>query len=577
MPRENPSTNPNPSTARSRGCSASRNRGGTAQVEFKRKPEQSPENGRKGASAQDDALRPACIPFPMGDDTPNEGVTDVSALNPAPSGRHGRLTVDGEGHIVDPDGRRVRFLGTNFTHAEAFPDHARAERLARRLASLGINIVRIHHIDKSETPQGIWKDKPWHNELDPDQLDKLDYLFYQFKKNGIYADLNLHVSHRYWLGEDFSKDGLKNNRERTVLLPQYAKGLDRIEDDFIAQQKNYARMLLGHTNVYTGLRYAEDPVIAIVEINNESSFHGLNPMTLPTYCRERVQAKFNAWLRAKYGSTEALRAAWGAPEPLGKEVFTTLPCCHEDAYIRVEAASPQTVKITLTGSPERADQAQVQWKDLTLEEGEVYTFSFSARSDIPRKIPYGIRHQVADCLSCGLNGEMLAEPEWKTVSATFVAANAEPGLACLDVTLGNTPPGSCEIRDLSLRKGGDIHLRPEESLEAGTMQPVSSTRDFPGRGGSWNRARDWYAFALDTEEAYARTFKQLIREELGCNALLFDSQCAYGGLAGLIRETALTSSTTTPTGNIPSSPTAATIPSSSSTAESSASTPQCGM
>lgn len=146
------------------------------------KPEQSPETGRKVASAQDDALRPAYIPFPMGDDTPNEGVTDVSALNPAPSGRHGRLTVDGEGHIVDPDGRRVRFLGTNFTHAEAFPDHARAEKLARRLASLGINIVRIHHIDKSETPQGIWKDKPWHDELDPDQLDKLDYSFTNSRK-----------------------------------------------------------------------------------------------------------------------------------------------------------------------------------------------------------------------------------------------------------------------------------------------------------------------------------------------------------------------------------------------------------
>ena len=73
------------------------------------------------------------------------------------------------------------------------------------------------------------------------------------KKNGVYVDLNLHVSYSYWQGKDYAKDGLKDNAARDRFLPTFGKGIDRIEDDFIEQQKDYARRLLGHKNPYTGL------------------------------------------------------------------------------------------------------------------------------------------------------------------------------------------------------------------------------------------------------------------------------------------------------------------------------------
>ena len=480
--------------------------------------------------AEEAAKQPVFVPFTMGGEEPNQGAADVSALTPAPAGEKGRLAVDRDGHFVDAEGRRVRFLGTNITFGEAFPDHERAEQLARRLATMGINGVRIHHIDLNVAPWGIWKDKPWRDELDPGQLDKLDYFLAQLKKNGIYVDLNLHVSHRYWLGKDYSKDGLKDNSERTRLLPHYAKGLDRIEEDFIAQQKDYARMLLGHTNAYTGLTYAEDTGIGIVEINNEGSFHDLNPMTLPAYYRDRIQAKFNDWLRLKYGTSAALRGAWGSPVPLGEELFVNKPVCQEPKYIRIQADSPQAVRITLTEKPEQAYQAQVLWPGLTLEEGELYTLSFSARSEVPRDIPYQIRHQVADWHNCGLNGKMRAGKEWTDHKTTFIATNVKPGFTRLDLTLGSTPLGTFEIKNMSLRKGGDKGLLPDESLEAGTVRPVRYGTGFPGR------AADWRAFAFYVEDCYDRQFKQLIREELGYKGLLFDTQCSYGGFPGLIRE-----------------------------------------
>ena len=86
---------------------------------------------------------PVLVPFTMGGNEPNCGATDVTALTPAPAGKHGWVRVNEEGHFVDGENRRIRFLGVNLTFGNAFPDHETAEQLGRRLASMGINAVRI--------------------------------------------------------------------------------------------------------------------------------------------------------------------------------------------------------------------------------------------------------------------------------------------------------------------------------------------------------------------------------------------------------------------------------------------------
>ena len=113
---------------------------------------------------------------------------DVSFLSAGPASR--RITVR-DGHFVDDRGQRLRFIGTNATFSAAFPEKEQAPAIAARMAQLGINVVRFHHLDARD----IWL--PGQQALDPAKLDRLDWFIHNLKQHGIYTNLNLHVSRTY--------------------------------------------------------------------------------------------------------------------------------------------------------------------------------------------------------------------------------------------------------------------------------------------------------------------------------------------------------------------------------------------
>ena len=132
------------------------------------------------------------FPFVISYDAP-ENATNVSGWLDRPAGGHGFVRV--EGGRLATDAGPIRFWATNFCFDACFPDREQAERAAARLARLGINCVRMHHMDS----RSIWGDSPNKLTIDPKQLDRLDYLIYQLKQHGVYTNVNLHVSR--WLGE----------------------------------------------------------------------------------------------------------------------------------------------------------------------------------------------------------------------------------------------------------------------------------------------------------------------------------------------------------------------------------------
>lgn len=471
-------------------------------------------------------------PFPFvipGLELPSSGSpVDLSWLNSSPAGKGGFVRVK-DGHFVDGDGNRLRLLATNFTFGSAFPDHELADKLAARLASLGINGVRIHHADNQTAPRGIWKNgTPRRDEFDPGQLDRLDYFIAALKRCGIYTNLNLHVSRNYWEGEDF-RDGLADSRERQDKLPKYGKGIDKINDQMIRMQRDYARALLTHENPYTKRTYAKEPCVAIVEINNENSLLDLKVSGLPDHYRNEVIQKWNAWLRARYGSTAKLVDSWGGAEELGSDVLPAKITTQGGEYLKLSNRATGETDVDVLKMPGVTWHAQLHWSGVTLEEGKLYTLEFSARSDQPRRIPLSTRLNRADWHNCGLSEDAELGPEWKTFSFPFRATRIEPGAVRFDMVLGGGPVGAFSIKDLSLRRGGSLGLRPGESLENGTVQA-------PGKPLPSPRGLDWTRFLAEQERTYTDGMRDFLKKELGVEANIIDTQASYGGIAGAFRE-----------------------------------------
>ena len=188
--------------------------------------------------------------FPLQwDDTSSGVATDVSFLNDKPAGKNGHI-VARDGHFIEENtGKRIRFFGTNIGAGEAFPEKADAELIAKRLAKAGVNIVRLHHLDNPWAIQSggsIWDpNRPDRQQLDPAQLDKLDYLIYQLKEQGIYVNINLKVSK-----ELTPADGMPEIASRMSKFT-HQKRMDFFQKRMIELQKDYARKLLTHRNPYT--------------------------------------------------------------------------------------------------------------------------------------------------------------------------------------------------------------------------------------------------------------------------------------------------------------------------------------
>lgn len=228
---------------------------------------------------------------------------------PKPAGRNGPV-IARNGHFYTSldNPQRLRFLGVNFCFSACFPTHAQADLLAPRLARFGINIVRFHHMDNQPFPSGIFRDRSL-SALDPVALDRLDYFINALKQNGIYTDLNLHVS------RSFAK---ASKMEGSDTAPSMDKLIDLFTPALIDAQKTYARALLTHINPYTKNAYTDEPDVAMIETTNEDTFFiwggQKNLDTLPEPFARELRTQWNAWLKTKYGTRDAIAAAWTTPE-----------------------------------------------------------------------------------------------------------------------------------------------------------------------------------------------------------------------------------------------------------------------
>lgn len=192
---------------------------------------------------------------------------DLSYLNHKPAGAHGRVRAAGE-DLVFEDGSIARFWGVNLQASALFrttPANIRAH--ARRIASLGFNLVRLHHHDSDwVSPNVFGMQAPGTRRLDPDSLAQLDLWISALRAEGIYIWLDLHVGRRFT-----PLDGLRAFDEMAHGKPTVdIRGFNFVSDDIQTYMLEFQTDYLNHLNPYSGLRYSEDPAIIAVLITNEN-------------------------------------------------------------------------------------------------------------------------------------------------------------------------------------------------------------------------------------------------------------------------------------------------------------------
>ena len=216
----------------------------------------------------------------------DKSFVDVSFLNHRPAGKFGRVLARGERFVFEKTGKPVRFWSCNVVGKAAFgPEHdeAVAKRhltvMADRIAALGFNHVRLHHLDVFPgvgPGRSAWEG--WAGpsivdysggtslKLNEKAIDRVDYLIWLLKERGVYCYVDLHNLRRFLPGDGI---GDLAELEKVDAGHKYAWHVDA---DLQRNMQAFNALLAKHRNRYTGLTWGEDPAICMAVLANENDF-----------------------------------------------------------------------------------------------------------------------------------------------------------------------------------------------------------------------------------------------------------------------------------------------------------------
>jgi len=224
-----------------------------------------------------------------------------------PAGKHGMVNMVGD-HFEFADGTRVKFWGTNLSYGGACcPKKAEADNTAARFAKYGVNGVRLHKFCGPGW-EGIGDPKDG-TKLTADGLERLDYFCSKLTENGVYYGFSHTFGYLIRPGNRdrmLAYDEIAKNQNKTYALMNFAEDLQDLMIEMVVN-------LLKHQNPHTGKTYSEDPALCYIELQNEDDIFFYTTdgalKNYPTY-RKDLMRRFAEWLKAKYGTQEALAAAW---------------------------------------------------------------------------------------------------------------------------------------------------------------------------------------------------------------------------------------------------------------------------
>ncbi len=242
-----------------------------------------------------------------------ESILDMGKLLDAPAGKHGRLKAVGDRmEYAQKPGVPVKLWGVGANQEQDKYTEAQNQRRIAYLKRFGVNVVRQHTVFDEVSTDG---------QLDPKKLEKYDRWFAALKAAGIQTQWSLFyhfpISQKDgYAPELFAElapmEGGKNGNRDSYGLITMSPELWQIRNKVMKQ-------LLEHENSHTGLKYADDPALVAVELQNEDSIFFWNPLgelasdkpkKWPKHA-QRLRAGFAAWAKAKYTDDAGLSKAWG--------------------------------------------------------------------------------------------------------------------------------------------------------------------------------------------------------------------------------------------------------------------------
>lgn len=453
-------------------------------------------------------------------DDASAGITQMGGrLNHTPAGVHGPLTTGEDGHFYVGD-QRIRFWGVNITGASAFPSHADAEAVAARLAKFGVNIVRFHHMENNWGGPSLLDYSGGNSRtLDTANLEKLDYFISRLKAEGVYTNLNLQTSREFLPG-----DGLPDSILQLDWKQRHILGY--VLPEALALEKEHASQLLTHTNPYTGLTYAQDPAVAVVEINNENSIYQQfldgSLDTWPADLLAPLQARWNSWLAARYADDGELQTAWGAvSEPLQASLVANGNFAsglsnwnleqHDSAVVSGTAGTYDGVagmRLSVTQTGSASWHVQLNQGGLTLEEGQVYTLSFQVRASNHEQIQVATQ-QAYDPWGTYDSNTYSLSTSWQSYQLTFIAQQSDTNVRLNFSGLGTTL-GTVDLANVQLQPGGELGQLPAGQSLADSTIAVNRFSERYTEG----RVSDWMAFLHSLELEYWQGMKAYLKTDL---------------------------------------------------------------
>lgn len=234
----------------------------------------------------------------------NQSPLDFSSILSNPPIEEGsQLLTGNQGRFVranEPD-KPVRLLCASLAWSPAsggFPSHADADLYAAQLAKHGYNIARLHFVDAS-----LMFGRTRDFDFDPETLDRVHYLLAALKRNGIYWIMDGLSS---WRGAYGGYDD-RWDPSSDLKLALY------FDDKAFDHWLEFQRRFLTSVNPYTGSAPVHDNALALIILVNENNIEFdsiVRERDGKPHYDERLKLPFNAWLKQRYGSTEALSQAW---------------------------------------------------------------------------------------------------------------------------------------------------------------------------------------------------------------------------------------------------------------------------